>query len=48
VRINEQGAKFDGIDRIESDGTLLRVDGSSLKPADIEETALDVLSIIRR
>ena len=48
MRINEQGAKFDGIDRIESDGTLLRVDGSSLKPADIEETALDVLSIIRR
>jgi len=48
IEINEQAQRFDGIERIESDGTIVRVDGSALKPQDIEQTALHLMSIIRR
>jgi hypothetical protein len=45
---NEQAQRFDGIERIESDGTVVRVDGSALKPQDIEQTAVRLMSFIRR
>jgi hypothetical protein len=51
IEINEQAAKFDrapvGIEQIKPDGSLFGTDGSSLRPSDIEETALDLLTIIR-
>jgi hypothetical protein len=48
VEVNVQGARFDGIEKIEPDGTLVRTDGSTLSPIDIEPVALDLLSMIKK
>lgn len=47
VKINEEGQRFDGIERIEEDGTLVMTDGSHLDAKDVEDTAIKVMSILR-
>ena len=47
IKINEEGGKYDGIERIEENGTLVTTDGSYLEAKDIEDTAIKVLSILK-
>jgi malate/lactate dehydrogenase len=47
IKINEAGQKFDGIDQVERNGTIVMEDGSYLEAKDIEDTAIKVFSILK-
>ena len=47
VRINEEGQKFDDIERIEKNGTVVMTDGSYLEAKDIEDAAIKIMSILK-
>ncbi|NVM54367.1 MAG: hypothetical protein HWN66_11750 [Candidatus Helarchaeota archaeon] len=48
IKINEAGQKFDGIEHIEENGTIVATDGSYLEAKDIEDTAIKILSILKK
>jgi hypothetical protein len=46
IKINNECGKYDGIERIEDNGTVICTDGSYLEAKMIEETALKIFSLL--